>query len=357
MIKIIHTADCHVGCRQYGMQKREEDFYSALQRVSVIAINDNANIVLISGDLFDSSKPSARAVLEVKNCIDTLKKHGIEALGIEGNHDLTKNSYWLRVCGIVPLDDGYENSFLGFQAVGVNYCHSDDLLYKLENLAATCEAENTRYPLVALHCGVAEMNCSFNPDVSQQQLVPLLKRIGCTYCALGHIHIPCEQVVDGVMFVQPGSTECKSVDEPHDKSVESVEMEENTGKIISASRKELPSRKIQLFNVEKDEDIDNLCNADVNALVVVYVNNKVKDGVARATDKLRWHSDLTRVIPVGDKAAEQQSYDRSKSMDLLKDAVLAFFDEDSEQYKLVMNIINTGNPRLVVENFMNRENS
>ena len=233
MIKILHTADCHVGCRQYGMQEREEDFYYALQRASVMAINEHANFVLISGDLFDSSKPSARAVLEVKNCIDTLKTHGIEALGIEGNHDLTKDNYWLRVCGIVPLDMGYENSFLGFQAIGVNYCHSDDLLYKLDNLAATCEADGACYPLVALHCGVAEMNCSFNPDVSQQQLVPLLKRIGCTYCAFGHIHIPCEQVVDGIMFVQPGSTECKSVDEPHQKSVEIFEMEENTGKVVS----------------------------------------------------------------------------------------------------------------------------
>ena len=130
-------------------------------------------------------------------------------------------------------------------------------------------------------------------------------------------------------------------------------MEENTGKVLSASRKDMFARKIQLFNVEKYDDIDELCNADVNALVVVYVNNKVREGVARVTDKLRWHSHLTRIIPVGDKAAEQQTYDRSKSMNLLKDAVLAFFEEDSEQYRMVMDIINTGNPRLVVEKFMN----
>jgi len=353
MIKILHTADNHVGCRQYGMQQREDDFYLALQRATIAAVNERADVLLIAGDLFDSSKPSARAVLEVKNCVDEAKRHGLEVLGIEGNHDLTQDSYWLRVCGIVPLDEGYENDMLGLRAIGVNYCRPDDLLTKLEMIATTCEAEGKKYPLVALHCGVAEMNCSFNPDVSQQQLVPLLKRIGCAYCALGHIHIPCEQIVDGIMFVQPGSTECKSVDEPHDKSVEVFEMEENTGKVVSAARKEMFARKIQLFDVKKDEDIDDLCNADVNALVVVYVNNKVRDGVARATEKLKWHSQLTRVIPVGDKAAEQQTYDRSKSMNLLKDAVLAFFDENSEQYRMVMDIINTGNPRLVVEKFMN----
>ena len=46
-------------------------------------------------------------------------------------------------------------------------------------------------------------------------------------------------------------------------------------------------------------------------------------------------------------------YDRRKSMDLLKDSVAAFFDEASPQYKMVLDIISTGNPRLVVERFMN----
>jgi len=339
------------------MQEREEDFYRALRHVVSTAIHEQANIVLVSGDLFDSPKPSARAVLEVKNCVDMAKRSGLEVLGIEGNHDLTQDSYWLRVCGVVPLDDGYENSFLGLRAIGVNYCRPDDLLAKLDGIAESCEAEGTRYPLVALHCGVAEMNCPFNPDVSQQQLVPVLKRIGCTYCALGHIHIPCEQSVDGIMFVQPGSTECKSVDESHDKSVEIFEMEENTGKVVSTSVKRTPGRSIELYNVETEDDFARLGGANPDALVVAYVSNKVHDGASRATDVLRNRCRLYRVVPVGDKSSESQAYDRKGSMNLLKDAVLAFFREDSDQYKMVMDILNTGNPRLVVENYINKQDA
>lgn len=356
-MKILHTADNHAGCRQYGMPEREDDFYSGFHQACIKTMNEHCDAMLVAGDLFDSSRPSARAVLEVKNGVDMLRKDGIAVLGIEGNHDLTQDCYWLRVCGIEPLDAGYEDSFNGFSATGVNYCHTDDLLERLDAIAAACEADGKRYQVVALHCGIAEMGCSFNPDASQAQLVPLLKRIGCTYCAVGHIHIPMEQVVDGIMFVQPGSTECKSVDEPHEKSVEIVELEENTGKVLSAKVEKLMNRNIELFSIETDDDVEKLRNASDKALVVAYVSSKVADGVAKAAAVLKGRDLLSRVIPVGEAGAETRSYDRGKSMDLLKDAVLAFFEEGSDQYRLVMEILSTGNPRLAVENYMNREDT
>ena len=355
MIKIIHTADNHVGCRQYGMPEREEDFYASLREIVRVAKDEIADVVVFAGDLFDSAKPSARAVLEVKTCVEALRLSGREVLGIEGNHDLTQDSYWLRVCGVHPLSDGYVNDVLGLRAIGVNYCRGDELMKRLEEIALACENDGTSWPLVVLHAGVAEMSCPFNAEVSQQQLAPVLKRIGCRYCALGHVHIRCEQSVDGILFVQPGSTECKSVDEPNGKSVSVFEMEENSGSVSSMREAPVRSRKIETFDVKDESGLESLKSAKDGSLVVAYVSGALRDGAARATDVLKGLPVLFRVIPVGDAGQERREYDRGSSMDLLKDAVLAFFDEGSEQYGLVMDIINTGNPRMVVENFMNKD--
>src|SRR5207253_9512655 len=62
MLKILHTADWHVG-RSFGMFKEEDSRKLARDRVSVVdrilglADYHNVNAVLCAGDLFDCSEP------------------------------------------------------------------------------------------------------------------------------------------------------------------------------------------------------------------------------------------------------------------------------------------------------------
>lgn len=334
------------------MQEREDDFYASLQNVAQLAIRNSVDAVLLAGDTFDSSKPSAKAVLVVKEFVDTMREHGIDVVGIEGNHDLTAENYWLKVCGIAPVDCGFENSFTGVRIAGVNFCHGDAMMKRLEELACECEERHTSWPVVALHCGISEMGCAFNADATLEQLAPVLERIGCKYCALGHIHIPMEQKEGSVTFVQPGSIELKSVDEPKDKFCELVEFSE-AGELVSISRLRLATRKVVLVDVKTEDDLSSLADkVEKNSLVVCYVSNDIPDGVKRASETLRGMDLLYRVMPVGDESATV-TCDRHDSMNLLRDAVVSFFDETSTEYRLVMDIINTSNPRLIIENYLN----
>ena len=362
-MKMMHIGDLHLGTRQYGMAQREEDFYDALKAVEKIAWDEGVSLVVISGDVFDSPKPPARAVLELSEFVASLKFRNIKVAAIEGNHDLTADNYWLRVCGIHPLEHTFVNIESGGPVVtGFNFCRSEELLDRLEGLAAFCEdGKPSRFPVVALHCGVAEMGAAFNPDLSVTQLAPLLKRIGCTYCALGHIHIPMEIQQDGIWFVQPGSLEMKSVDEPQDKSVEIVEFDDN-GNVTGMKRVPYKTRKIRFENVEDEAGVDRILATDPqelrDCLTVAYVGNAIPNGVSRVADFGKRHELMFRTVPVGDAAQREaaKDFDRHDSMSLLQRAVEEFFDKDSEQYNMVMKIINTGNPRLVVDEFMEKDN-
>ena len=362
-VKIMHIGDLHLGTRQYGMARREEDFYDALNRVKKLALENDVDIVVVSGDVFDSPKPPARAVFELSEFVRALSGCGINVCGIEGNHDLTQDNYWLSVCGIRPLDgllEGVGYSMGIAYVTGFNFCRSEELLDKLDKLADFC-GDTSRYPVVVVHCGLAEMGAGFNPDLSVQQLVPVLKKIGCTYCALGHIHVPMEQKVDGIWFVQPGSLEMKSVDEPQDKSVELFELDADTGEVLGLAKFPYQTRRIVFENVNTEEDVDRILATPPDGmrdnLTVCYVSNAVQNGASRLSDFGKDNGLMFRVVPVGDPETRSQveDFDRHDSMNLLQMAVERFFEKDSDQYRMVMDILSTGNPRMVVEKFMNEQ--
>lgn len=352
-MRIMHIADLHLGCRMYNSPQREEDFYDALGRVGEIAVRENVDAVLVAGDAFDTAKPPAKAVCVLSEFVANLGRHGIEVVGIEGNHDATEDNYWLRVCNVFPLQGNpYRNDMNGARIAGFNHRPTERLFDELEAFADECEAKGEKWPVVALHVGLAEMGSGFNPDASALQLVPYLKRIGCLYLAMGHIHIPMEQFFDGVSFVQPGSLELKSIDEPEQKGVEIVEIVD--GK-VSQKRVPYPTRKVDHVNVEKEEDVERLASEVASmkdSFVVAFVSKSVVDGVKRVSDILSGCSSC-RVVPVSEVGDAIVSYERGKAMNFLADAIEAYFPKGSARYNLTARIISTGDPRTAVEETMN----
>ena len=94
-IRILHTADTHLGYRQYHSEVRRKDFFAAFE----IVINDAADMqvdaVVHAGDLFDSRNPTLEDLLETINILSRLKAAGIPFFGIVGNHESKQNTQWL----------------------------------------------------------------------------------------------------------------------------------------------------------------------------------------------------------------------------------------------------------------------
>ena len=90
MLRLLHTADWQIG-KPYGTvadeQKRyrlQQERLAAVGRIREQALLHSAQLVLVAGDLFDSTAPATTAVLEVLESIGAI---ALPVLVIPGNHD------------------------------------------------------------------------------------------------------------------------------------------------------------------------------------------------------------------------------------------------------------------------------
>ena len=86
-MKIIHTADWHLGKRLDGFSRFEEQI-DVMNEIVEIADREDVDLVLIAGDLFDAFNPAVEAVdlfyKTLKRLTNTAKR---PVIAIAGNHD------------------------------------------------------------------------------------------------------------------------------------------------------------------------------------------------------------------------------------------------------------------------------
>lgn len=94
-VRLIHTADSHIGYRQYHSEVRRQDFLDAFSVVINDAVEMGVDAVVHAGDLFDSRNPTLDDILDTMNILSRLKNAGIPFLSIVGNHESKQNTQWL----------------------------------------------------------------------------------------------------------------------------------------------------------------------------------------------------------------------------------------------------------------------
>lgn len=87
-MKIIHTADWHVGHELYGYD-REEEFDYFFTQLSELLRAERPDALLVSGDVYDSYMPSTTAVRQLNNALLRLHDSSpeTEIILTAGNHD------------------------------------------------------------------------------------------------------------------------------------------------------------------------------------------------------------------------------------------------------------------------------
>lgn len=87
-MKIIHTADWHVGHELYGYD-REEEFDYFFSQLSELLQAERPDALLVSGDVYDSYMPSTTAVRQLNNALLRLHDSSpeTEIILTSGNHD------------------------------------------------------------------------------------------------------------------------------------------------------------------------------------------------------------------------------------------------------------------------------
>ena len=85
-MKLIHLSDLHIGKRVNEVSMIEDQEYILLQILQIID-EEKADAVLIAGDVYDKSVPSAEAVTLFDDFLCRLATRKIPTLIISGNHD------------------------------------------------------------------------------------------------------------------------------------------------------------------------------------------------------------------------------------------------------------------------------
>jgi len=91
MLKILHTADIHLGAKFSGLGNKgasqREQLRATFKDVIATAINERVNIVLIAGDLFDANQQPQRNIDLVIEQLNLLGANNIPVCLIPGTHD------------------------------------------------------------------------------------------------------------------------------------------------------------------------------------------------------------------------------------------------------------------------------
>jgi exonuclease SbcD len=85
-VKFLHTSDWHVGKVLKGRSRLDEQ-RAALREIVQVARDHQVDAVLIAGDLYESSAPSADAQQLLVQTLLALRRTGAEVIAIAGNHD------------------------------------------------------------------------------------------------------------------------------------------------------------------------------------------------------------------------------------------------------------------------------
>src|SRR5690606_29533236 len=110
-MRILHTADWHLG-KKLDFFSRLEEQKEVLQEICSIADLQEVDLVVVSGDLFDTFNPSVEATELLYKTLKRLTNQGNRpVIAIAGNHDSTDRidsaDPLARECGIFFF--GYPN--------------------------------------------------------------------------------------------------------------------------------------------------------------------------------------------------------------------------------------------------------
>ena len=221
-MRIAHLSDTHIGYSQYNLAERRKDFFLAFTQAIERIIEEQVDIVVHSGDLFESSQPDINSLSVVINSLKLLKDKGIPFVAIMGNHDRVLRKGKMpphkileelglltfigggKPWGSVVVKDLFIAGIHFAPKLYMEHVLNEGVLNRFSEEAASFSGS-----LFLFHQGV-DIYLPFESafEISLSDLPP-----GFSYYAGGHIHIFAKEKVFDGLFSYAGATEFRSVKE------------------------------------------------------------------------------------------------------------------------------------------------
>lgn len=253
MIKLVHAADFHLDSAFRAMPPAKAGLLRQKQRELVdrlieLVNNEQADLLLLSGDLFDSAEVYPETLLFFKRALSECRARVFIA---PGNHDpYTLSSPWqtelwpenVHIFKKNTVESVYLED-LGCQVYGAAFTASQapSLLegFRVEDAALT--------NLMVLHGDATQPNSFYDPVRRQQ-----IEQSGLDYLALGHIHKGSEALRLGkTVYAWPGCPMRRGFDETGEKGVFVVSLGQSGAE---CSFRPLADYRYEILSVEAGED-------------------------------------------------------------------------------------------------------
>lgn len=261
-MKIMHLADFHLDSAFSGFDKVEADLRRAelrecFVRAMKIAKENGVELVLISGDLFDTpfcTSATRRVVF------GAIKDADCPVVIAPGNHDYYNKN------GTYADKDLPENAFV-FTSSELGRFDFDDLGISVLGYAFSSDRyeENpliNEVPLstenINLLCAHTEIGVNFSKYAPMS--VQAISKHGFVYAALGHVHIKGEPLsIGGSVIAYSGFPQGRSFDELGEGGAYIVEIDRET-KAVKLERVNLSSmtyeiERVDITSLSNDEDV------------------------------------------------------------------------------------------------------
>ena len=257
MFKILHTADLHLGLKQFDLYPRLLDMGAVLDGIYEIAVRERVDLVVAAGDVFNSPDPDPYSVAKHNEFVQKLRGAGIQYLVLVGNHDrhpdeVKESPPWVATSGLdvlkapgiaVALEIHGQTQALHIAAT--DWIHPEEISRYLTSLPPGTDA-------VFMHqsCG-GFLPVIAHPEVTLEQLdaAPASVR----YFGLGDLHISKTLTTPrGTMVSYPGSTELTKTDEAVEKFVNIVEFGDSP-RSVEIRRVRLETRGFLTFDTIMSE--------------------------------------------------------------------------------------------------------
>lgn len=86
-MRILHLADLHIGKKVHGYSMLEEQKHILMNEVIKVIDEKKIDVILIAGDIYDTSVPSGLAVSLLDSFLTSLSQRKVNTYIIPGNHD------------------------------------------------------------------------------------------------------------------------------------------------------------------------------------------------------------------------------------------------------------------------------
>ena len=261
-MKILHIADFHLDSAFSGFDKeraneRRAELRECFERTMRMARERGVELILISGDLFDTpfcTAATRRAVFEA------IEGVGCPVVIAPGNHDYYNKNGTYADKSLPENTFVFTSTELGrfdFDELGVSvigYAFTSDR-YEENPLGEDVPLSQTNVNILCAHTEMGVNFSKYAPTTAHA-----ISRCGFAYAALGHVHVPGAPTrVGNTLIAYSGFPQGRSFDELREGGAYLLELDRTSGNVeyerIALSSMTYEIEKIDITSLSNDEDV------------------------------------------------------------------------------------------------------